>query len=54
VLVGRARLYGAAIGGAAGVERIPQILRSELDGAVAFLGAATVSDLADGIARRPA
>lgn len=45
VLVGRAPLYGAAIGGTAGVNQILQILRSELDGTMAFLGAPAISDL---------
>lgn len=45
VLVGRAPLYGAAIGGTAGVNQILQILRSELDGTMAFLGAPAIGDL---------
>jgi len=45
VLVGRAPLYGAAIGGTAGVNQILQILRSELDATMAFLGAPAISDL---------
>ena len=45
VLVGRAPLYGAAMGGTAGVNQILQILRSELDGTMAFIGAPAISDL---------
>ncbi len=45
VLIGRAPLYGAAIGGTAGVNQILQILRSELDGTMAFLGAPAIGDL---------
>lgn len=45
VLVGRAPLYGAAIGGTDGVNQIIQILRSELDGTMAFTGAAAIGDL---------
>lgn len=45
VLIGRAPLYGAAIGGTAGVNQIIQLLRSELDGTLAFLGAPAIDDL---------
>ena len=45
VLIGRAPLYGVAIGGTAGVNQILQILRSELDGTMAFLGAPAIGDL---------
>jgi len=45
VLVGRAPLYGAAIGGMAGVNQILQILRSELDGTMALTGAPAIGDL---------
>lgn len=45
VLVGKAFLYGLAVGGQAGVERVLEILRSEFDLSLALLGARTVADL---------
>ncbi|OHV73619.1 alpha-hydroxy-acid oxidizing enzyme [Pseudofrankia sp. BMG5.36] len=45
VFVGRPYLYGLAAGGEAGVLRMIELLREELDRAMALLGAATVADL---------
>ncbi|WP_232794297.1 MULTISPECIES: alpha-hydroxy acid oxidase [Pseudofrankia] len=45
VFVGRPYLYGLAAGGEAGVVRMIELLREELDRAMALLGAATVADL---------
>jgi L-lactate dehydrogenase (cytochrome) len=44
-LIGRAALYGAASGGAAGASRIIEIPRDELDIVMALLGAASIDDL---------
>ena len=45
VFVGRPYLYGLAAAGEAGVVRMIELLREELDRAMALLGAATVADL---------
>ncbi|MFR9804098.1 alpha-hydroxy acid oxidase [Pseudonocardia sp. RS010] len=45
VFVGRPYLYGLAVGGEDGVYRVIELLRAELDRAMALLGAATVADL---------
>ena len=45
VLIGRPTLWGLAVGGAAGVERVLQILQSELAEVMAITGAARVDDI---------
>ena len=45
VLIGKAFLYGLAGGGQPGVERVLEILRSELDTSLALLGCASARDL---------
>jgi isopentenyl diphosphate isomerase/L-lactate dehydrogenase-like FMN-dependent dehydrogenase len=45
VLIGRPFLYGLAVAGQSGVERILEILRTELDATLALLGCRTVSEL---------
>ena len=45
VLIGKAFLYGLAVGGQPGVERVLEIFRSELDTSLALLGCASVRDL---------
>jgi L-lactate dehydrogenase (cytochrome) len=45
VLIGRPYLYGLAVGGRAGVERIIQILREEMVRTMALMGCASVSEL---------
>jgi isopentenyl diphosphate isomerase/L-lactate dehydrogenase-like FMN-dependent dehydrogenase len=45
VLIGKAFLYGLAVGGQSGVERVLDIFRSELDVALGLLGCASVHDL---------
>jgi 4-hydroxymandelate oxidase len=45
VLVGRAALYGLAVGGAAGVERVLELLREEIVLALALCGCASPADV---------
>lgn len=45
VLVGRATLYGVAIGGAAGAGRVLALLRQELDTTMGMLGARCLADI---------
>jgi isopentenyl diphosphate isomerase/L-lactate dehydrogenase-like FMN-dependent dehydrogenase len=45
VLVGRAALYGLAVGGAAGVERVLTLLREEVELALALCGCASPADV---------
>jgi len=45
VLVGRAALYGLAVDGAAGVERVLTLLREELELALALCGCASPADV---------
>lgn len=45
VLVGRPVLWGLAAGGSAGVERVYEILKSELTDAMAITGAAKIADI---------
>ncbi len=44
-LIGRPNLWGLAVGGEAGVARVLDIYRSEIDRVMGLLGAATVADL---------
>ncbi|MEO8329654.1 MAG: alpha-hydroxy acid oxidase [Candidatus Nanopelagicales bacterium] len=53
VLVGRPVVWGLAIGGAAGVQRVIDILRAELVMAMALLGAPTIADLTPDLLRQP-
>ena len=46
VLVGRAALYGLAVDGAAGVERVLSLLRGEVELALALCGCASPADVA--------
>jgi isopentenyl diphosphate isomerase/L-lactate dehydrogenase-like FMN-dependent dehydrogenase len=45
VLVGRAPLYGLAVGGAEGVARVLELLREELVLALALCGCASPADV---------
>lgn len=45
VLVGRPIIWGLTLGGAAGVQQVIEILRTELEMAMALLGAPTLADL---------
>jgi 4-hydroxymandelate oxidase len=45
VLVGRPVIWGLAVGGAAGVRHVLELLRAELDGALLLAGAARPADL---------
>jgi 4-hydroxymandelate oxidase len=52
-LIGRPALWGLAVGGAAGVERILELVRGELQSVMGMIGAASVADVnASTIARR--
>jgi isopentenyl diphosphate isomerase/L-lactate dehydrogenase-like FMN-dependent dehydrogenase len=54
VLVGRAYVLGLAVGGAAGVHRVLEVLDGDLDRALGFLGCAGVEDLGPGHVTVPA
>ena len=45
VAIGRPQLYGLAVGGAGGVQRVVELLRAELDLALALVGAPSLADL---------
>lgn len=45
VLIGKAFLYGLAVGGQSGVERVLDIMHSELDTTLGLLGCASVAEL---------
>jgi isopentenyl diphosphate isomerase/L-lactate dehydrogenase-like FMN-dependent dehydrogenase len=45
VLVGRAAIYGLAVDGAAGVERVLTLLREEVELALALCGCASPADV---------
>lgn len=45
VLLGRPVLYGLALGGQAGVERVLNLLKAELELAMALSGCASLSDI---------
>jgi isopentenyl diphosphate isomerase/L-lactate dehydrogenase-like FMN-dependent dehydrogenase len=45
VLVGRAALYGLAVGGADGVERVLTLLQEEVELALALCGCASPADV---------
>jgi (S)-mandelate dehydrogenase len=45
VLIGRATLYGTAVGGEAGAARAIAILRDEIDRVMALIGARNVAEL---------
>jgi len=45
VAIGRPQLFGLAAGGAAGVQRVVELLRAELDLAMALVGAASLAGL---------
>jgi 4-hydroxymandelate oxidase len=45
VLIGRPYLWGLAVSGAAGVTRVIEMLRLELEAAMALLGAPTLAAL---------
>lgn len=44
-LIGRPYLFGLAIGGQAGVERVLEVLRAEIEQTMALIGCATVGDI---------
>ncbi len=52
VLIGRPALWGLAVGGALGVERVLAILRSELERAMALAGCPSIAALAPDLIRR--
>jgi 4-hydroxymandelate oxidase len=52
VLVGRPILWGLAVGGEQGVERVLTILQHELSTAMALAGCASLADLGDDLVRR--
>jgi isopentenyl diphosphate isomerase/L-lactate dehydrogenase-like FMN-dependent dehydrogenase len=54
VLVGRAYVMGLAVGGAAGVHRILEVLDGDLNRTLGFLGCAGVGDLGPGHVTAPA
>jgi isopentenyl diphosphate isomerase/L-lactate dehydrogenase-like FMN-dependent dehydrogenase len=54
VLVGRAYVMGLAVGGAAGVHRVLEVLDADLDRALGFLGCAGVGELGPGHVTAPA
>jgi isopentenyl diphosphate isomerase/L-lactate dehydrogenase-like FMN-dependent dehydrogenase len=45
VAIGRPQMYGLAAGGAEGVQRVVELLRAELDLAMALVGAASLDEL---------
>jgi 4-hydroxymandelate oxidase len=45
VMVGRPLLYGLAVGGSAGVARVLNLLRTELEVAMALTGRATLAEI---------
>jgi isopentenyl diphosphate isomerase/L-lactate dehydrogenase-like FMN-dependent dehydrogenase len=49
VLIGRPYLYGLAAGGQRGVEKVLELLREELDRAMALTGCTTVADVGPGV-----
>jgi len=53
VLVGRPVLWGLAAGGQAGAAHVLQLLRDELDLAMALAGAPTLADITRDLVRRP-
>jgi isopentenyl diphosphate isomerase/L-lactate dehydrogenase-like FMN-dependent dehydrogenase len=53
VLVGRAYLYGLLAAGEAGVARIFELFRQEMDDALAYLGVETVQELRAGLVELP-
>ena len=53
VLVGRPVLWGLAVGGEAGATRALDLLRNELDIAMALAGAPTVADITRDLVRIP-
>lgn len=52
VLVGRPTIWGLAVGGAAGVTHVLEILRTELEMAMALLGAPSIADLGPSLLER--
>jgi 4-hydroxymandelate oxidase len=53
VLIGRPYIYGLAVAGAAGVARVVEILRTELEMTMGLMGTAGVSEIGTGLPRRP-
>jgi 4-hydroxymandelate oxidase len=51
VLLGRPILWGLAVGGEAGVSRVLELLRAELDGALALCGCSSVHDVSADLVR---
>jgi 4-hydroxymandelate oxidase len=51
VLLGRPVLWGLAVGGAAGVERVLYLLRAELDSALALCGCASIREVGPDLVR---
>jgi len=53
VLIGRATLYGTAVGGEAGAARAISILREEIDRVMALIGARSIAELSPEFLRMP-
>ena len=53
VLIGRPLFWGLAVDGEAGVTRVLEILRNEMDRAMAYAGKATVASIDRNLVRRP-
>jgi 4-hydroxymandelate oxidase len=51
VLLGRPILWGLAVGGEAGVSRVLELLRAELDGTLALCGCSSISDISADLVR---
>jgi 4-hydroxymandelate oxidase len=52
VLLGRPILWGLAVGGEVGVARVLELMRAELDGALALCGCPTIHDVSADLIRR--
>jgi L-lactate dehydrogenase (cytochrome)/(S)-mandelate dehydrogenase len=52
-LIARPQLWGLAVGGEAGVTRVLEIFRNEIDRAMALCGASRVADVGADLLHRP-
>jgi len=52
-MMGRAPLYGLAAGGAAGVSKVLDIMSSEFETTMGYLGRRTVAEIDDSVFFRP-
>ena len=53
VLIGRPAVWGLAVGGEAGVRRVLQMLRDEIENAMVQLGLGSIADIGPGLVWRP-